>query len=222
MGELTLVVGNKNYSSWSLRPWLLMKQFNLSFEEIRIPLYQEDSQAALERLSPSALVPVLVNGDLTVWDSLAICEYLDELYPDLSMWPRDRDTRAIARSVSAEMHSGFAAIRSHMPMNCRKTFPGKGLNPDTTAEIKRVTQIWRDCLNHYGQRYGQNGPMLFGDFSIADAMFAPVALRFTTYQVELDALSQSYVSTILNLPAMQEWILAGRQETEVLTDFEPY
>ena len=218
MDKFTLVIGNKNYSSWSLRPWLLLKQFDIAFEEIRIPLYQAETKAAIQKYSPSGLVPALIHGDITVWDTLAICEYVQDLYPSLAMWPRDREARAIARSVSAEMHSGFAAVRTHMPMNCKKSFPGKGLNAETEPQIARITQLWRECR----AQYGKDGSMLFGDFSIADAMYAPVASRFTTYQVKLDEVSQAYVSSLLALPALQEWYAAGREETEVLSAFEPY
>ncbi|MBI1423232.1 MAG: glutathione S-transferase [Gammaproteobacteria bacterium] len=218
MDKFTLVIGNKNYSSWSLRPWLLMKQFGISFEEIRIPLYQAETKAAIQKYSPSGLVPALIHGDITVWDSLAICEYLQDLYPSLVMWPRERAARAIARSAAAEMHSGFAAVRTHMPMNCKKSFPGKGLNAETEPQVARITQLWRECR----AKYGKGGAMLFGDFSIADAMYAPVAIRFTTYQVKLDAVCQDYVSSLLALPVMQEWFAAARAETEVLSAFEPY
>ena len=216
--DLRLVIGNKNYSSWSLRPWLLLKQFGIPFEEIRVPLYQAESKQALQKYSPSGLVPVLIHGELAVWDSLAICEYVQEVFPSQAMWPLGRGTRAIARAASAEMHSGFTAVRSHMPMNCRKSFPGKGLNQATAAEIARITQLWCDCRN----TYGEDGSMLFGRFSIADAMFAPVALRFNTYQVELDEVCQAYVSAIMDLPAVKEWVGAARLEAEVLPDFEPY
>lgn len=218
MTNLTLVIGNKNYSSWSLRPWLLLKQFDLPFEEIRIPLYQAESKQAIQKRSPSGMVPTLINGDITVWDSLAICEYVQDLFPALSMWPRDRDTRAIARAVSAEMHSGFMAVRSHMPMNCKKSFPGKGLNAESEPQVQRITQIWRECRS----KYAKDGPLLFGGFSIADAMFAPVAIRFNTYQVELDEVCAAYVSAILALPAMKQWISEACKESEVLSQFEPY
>lgn len=218
MEKLTLVIGNQNYSSWSLRPWLLLKQFAIPFEEIRIPLYQTGSKEALATYSPSGLVPVLKHADFTVWDSLAICEYVQDLFPSRAMWPSERNARAIARSVSAEMHSGFSAMRTHMPMNCKKFFPGKGLTPESERDIERITQIWRDCRAHYGK----DGPMLFGEFSIADAMFAPVVLRFRAYQVELDEVCEAYKAAILALPAMQEWIAAGCAEAEVLPAFEPY
>lgn len=218
MNKLTLVIGNKNYSSWSLRPWLLLKQFNVPFEEIRIPLYRPGSEEALADLSPSGLVPALINGSTTVWDSLAICEYIQELYPASAMWPRDREPRAIARSICAEMHSGFNAIRQHMPANCRKSYPGKGLDTETEPEVRRIMQIWRECRS----RYGKGGSMLFGDFSVADAMFAPVALRFNTYQTDLDEVSEAYKLAILELQGIREWMSAARRESEVLPEFEPY
>jgi len=218
MNRLTLAIGNKNYSSWSLRPWLLLKQFDVPFEEIRIPLYEAGSKEALQALSPSGLVPALIHGDVKVWDSLAICEYVQELFSTMAMWPHEREARAIARSISCEMHAGFGALRSSMPMNCIKTFPGKGLNPEAEADIRRIQQIWRDCRS----KYGKNGPLLFGNFTIADAMFAPVVLRFETYRVELDDDARAYASAVLELPAMQEWLSAASRETEVLPRFEPY
>ena len=152
MNNLTLIIGNKNYSSWSLRPWLLLKHFDIPFEEVRIPLYSAESQDALRTLSPSGLVPTLIHGDLKIWDSLAICEYIQELFPSLAMWPFDREARGVARSVSCEMHSGFSAIRNHMPMNCKKSFPGKGLNTESESEIARVQKIWRECRTKYEKK----------------------------------------------------------------------
>lgn len=218
MDELTLVTGNRNYSSWSLRPWLLLRYFNIPFKEVRIPLYREGSQEALSRWSPSGLVPVLRHADFAVWDSLAICEYLQDLYPDYPLWPQDMRARAVARSVAAEMHSGFAALRESMPMNCRRAFPGKGLTTGTRTDIRRVAAIWRACR----EKYGAGGPLLFGEFSIADAMYAPVALRFRTYAVQLDEVCAAYAAAILSLPAMQEWIASAEVEAEVLEEFEPY
>jgi len=217
MNQLTLVIGNKNYSSWSLRPWLLLKHFNIPFKEVRIPLYREETSESLSRWSPSGLVPVLKHGDLAVWDSLAICEYVQELYPDLALWPKDVKARAVARSVSAEMHSGFVALRHSMPMNCRRSFPGKGLNNESSTDIRRVISIWRECR----EKYGEGGPLLFGRFTIADAMYAPVAQRFRTYDVHLDETSAAYVSAILSLPEMKEWISSAITEEEVLEEFEP-
>ena len=213
MNDLILVIGNKNYSSWSLRPWLVLRHF-----EVRVPLYRQDTYDTLLKMSPSGLVPVLKNRDLTVWDSLSICEYLQELYPTLPLWPTDKRQRAVARSICAEMHSGFSALRNNMPMNCRKSYSGKGRNTQTENDIKRITQIWLECRSSYGE----NGPMLFGNFSIADAMFAPVALRFNTYGVELDGVLGAYVSTILSMPEAVEWMEAAKMETEVLTEYEPY
>lgn len=218
MSQLTLIIGNKNYSSWSLRPWLLLKQFNIPFKEIYIPLYGASSKEAMAKWCPSGLVPTLRDGDLTVWDSLSICEYLNDLFPERTMWPKTREARAMARSISAEMHSGFSALRRLMPMNCRLSFPGKGLTDESAADIQRITSIWRECR----EKFGAGGPMLFGEFTIADAMYAPVALRFKTYGVQLDEVCDAYVSAILSLPAMQEWIIGAEAEEEVLEQFEPY
>jgi glutathione S-transferase len=218
MDKLTLVIGTKNYSSWSLRPWLALRHAGIPFEEVRIPLYRADSGPELTKWSPSGLVPALKHGTLTVWDSLAICEYLHECFPDQNLWPAEPQARAIARSVSAEMHAGFMALRSHMPMNCRLSFPGKGMSADSRKDIDRVLAIWRQCRT----QYGAEGPMLFGGFSIADAMYAPVALRFVTYDVPLDTVAQQYVDAILSLPALQEWLDAARAEPERLEMFEPY
>jgi glutathione S-transferase len=218
MAVLTLVIGNKNYSSWSLRPWLLMRQAGIPFEEMRIPLYQNATRELIASLSPSGLLPVLRHGDVTVWDSLAICEYVHELYPDCALWPAEQTDRAVARSAAAEMHAGFRALRQHMPMNCRGRFPGRGLNPETQADIRRVLALWRHCRANFGGK----GPMLFGDFSIADAMYAPVASRFRTYDVQLDPVCAAYVGSLLALPAMLEWVDAARREPERLEQFEPY
>lgn len=216
MDRLTLVIGNKNYSSWSLRPWLLLKQFGIAFDEVRIPLFQPGSEQRLRELSPSGRVPVLRDASLTVWDTLAICEYLAEKFPRLPFWPASVEARAIARCVSAEMHSGFTALRENMSMNCRKHFPGKGRAPGVQEDIDRITEIWRDCRN----RYGAGGDMLFGKFSIADAMFAPVTFRFVTYAVETDPVSAAYVKAVQALPPMQEWLAAARAEQEVIARYE--
>ncbi|WP_026735100.1 glutathione S-transferase family protein [Fischerella sp. PCC 9605] len=216
MADLTLVIGNKNYSSWSLRPWLAMKQFGLNLEEIRIPLYTPESASKIRQYSPSGKVPVLLHGTQTVWDSLAICEYLAEEFPNLNWWPEDKAARAIAHSISAEMHSGFQNLRNNMPMNCRAKLPGKGMAIGVQKDIDRITTIWRECR----QKFGSGGNMLFGKFTIADAMFAPVVLRFTIYNVQLDAVAKDYVEAILALPALQEWIKAGEAEQEIISAFE--
>lgn len=216
--DLTLVIGNKNYSSWSLRPWLALKQARIAFKEIRIPLYNEESPSRIKQHSPSGKVPALRDASVTVWESLAICEYLAEKFPEKHLWPADRKARALARSVASEMHAGFAALRQHMPMNCRHRLPGKGRTPETFKDIERIRALWNDSRD----RFGKGGDFLFGKFSIADAMYAPVVLRFVTYEVELDPISAAYVKTIIALPAIQQWVADARAESEVIPPFEPY
>jgi glutathione S-transferase len=216
VSKLTLVVGNKNYSSWSLRPWLAMKMLGLDFEEVRIPLYRPESKAAILRYSPAVKVPCLVDGSIRVWDSLAIIEYLAESHREL--WPDAPAARALARSISAEMHSGFPNLRQHMSMNVRKRHPGKGRTPESEADMRRVLDIWSDCR----VRFGSAGPFLFGRFTAADAMYAPVVLRFRTYEVELPADCRAYADAVLALPALREWIAAAERETESLPQFEQY
>jgi glutathione S-transferase len=205
-----LVIGNKNYSSWSLRAWLALVKSGLPFEEIRVPL---DTPGYKERLlanSPSGKVPALREGDVTVWDSLAIVEFAAEAQP--SLWPADRMVRAVARSVAAEMHSGFAALRGAMPMNCRAAGRQVKIEPDIRRDIERIQAIWMDCR----QRFGQGGPWLFGAFSGADAMYAPVATRFETYGVQGSPLVAEYVRTVLADPDMQRWYEDARAEQEVI------
>ncbi len=216
MSEPTLVIGNKNYSSWSLRPWLAMKVAGIPFAEHRIPLYGPGSKDQILVYSPAGKVPCLADGDLRVWDSLSICEYLAEKHPGL--WPQDPAARALARSVSAEMHSGFANLRAKMSMNIRKRYPGLGRTPESMADVARIVSLWSDCR----ARYGKGGPFLFGAFSIADAMYAPVVLRFRTYEVELPADCRAYSDAVLALLAMQDWIAAAMAETESLPQFELY
>ena len=217
MPQYTLVIGNKNYSSWSLRAWLLMKHSGIAFEEVRVPLYTAGYKDALRKYAPSGKVPVLIDGGLAVWDSLAIAEYLAERHPDRQLWPADSVQRAVARSISAEMHSGFAPLRSNMTMNCRGSFPGVGRTVEVAADIDRIQRIWTDCR----ERFGAAGPYLFGAFTIADAMYAPVVLRFKTYAVQLAPAARQYAEAILALPALQDWIEAARAETEVIAAFEP-
>lgn len=212
MADLTLIIGNKNYSSWSLRPWLALKQAGIQFDEIRIPLYTPEASAKIRQYSPAGKVPILKHGDITVWESLAICDYLAETFPSSIWWPEAKPARAIARSISAEMHAGFAALRTHMYMDCRARRPGEGMTDAVQQDIDRITAMWRDCR----QQFDKAGDFLLGDFSIADAMYAPVVLRFITYGVALDPICQAYVETILNLPAMQEWLAAAIAEPEVL------
>jgi glutathione S-transferase len=217
MARYTLVIGNKNYSSWSLRAWLLMKQTGLAFEEIRIPLYEGNYKDAIRKYSASGKVPALIDGDLAIWDSLAISEYLAEQHPELHLWPVEPARRAVARSISAEMHSGFGALRSNMSMNCRGSFPGVGRTVEVAADIDRIQRIWTECR----ERAGSRGSFLFGAFSIADAMYAPVVLRFKIYAVQLAPICRQYADTILGLPSLQQWVAEGKAETEVIPAFEP-
>ncbi len=216
--DLALVIGNKNYSSWSLRPWLALKQAGIPFREIRISLYTGESRAEIKKYSPSGKVPALLDGGVTVWESLAIGEYLADKFPEKQLWPADLAARALARTVSCEMHAGFSALRSHMAMNCRKQLPGKGRTPEVLKDIERITALWNDCR----ASFGRGGDFLFGKFSVADAMYAPVALRFVTYAVDLDPVSAAYVKTLSALPAIRQWIADARAETEVIPRFEPY
>lgn len=216
MGVPLLVIGNKNYSSWSLRPWLALKVLGVAFEELRIPLQTPDTRASILRYSPAGKVPCLVDGELRVWESLAILETLAEAHPQL--WPEAREARAHARSISAEMHAGFPNLRQHMSMNVRKRRPGKGRTPEALEEVARIVAMWSECR----ARYGVHGPYLFGRFSAADAMYAPVVLRFRTYEVELPPACRAYGDAMLALPAMQEWITAAEAETEVIAKFEAH
>lgn len=198
----TLVIGTKNWSSWSLRPWLLMRVAGIPFAEVEIPLRETGSPAALARHSPTGLVPVLkVAGGPQVWDSLAIAEYLNECHPDRRLWPDGRSARAHARSVSAEMHAGFATLRREMPMDILGRYPGTVQSTATAGDIARICALWREARADYAQ----TGPFLFGQFSIADAMYAPVVTRFITYGVSLGPTEQAYADTIASLPAMAEW-----------------
>ena len=210
--SLTLVIGNKNYSSWSLRPWLAMKQAGIAFNETTVLLQRPDTTEKILRYSPSGRVPCLLEGELTVFDSLAICEYVNEK-KDGSLWPRDVNARARARSVAAEMQSGFAALRTHMPMDIRSRNADRGRTAlqraDVAADIARIHSVWNECL-------AEGGPMLFGSFSIADAFYAPVVTRFVTYGVKLSPLLEAYSENLLALPAMQQWIAAAKAEPETL------
>jgi glutathione S-transferase len=210
----TLVIGNRNYSSWSLRPWLALRVAGISFEEVRIPLYVPGSKQQILRHTPAGKVPVLVAPEVTVWESLAILEYLAERHPEAWLWPADAAQRAHARAVSTEMHAGFAALRANLTMNLRKTFPDYPATPEVMADIARIQTIWTECLNRSG------GPFLFGTFGNADAMFAPVVTRFITYSVNVDAACARYMAAVRALPALDEWYAAARQEAEVLPQFE--
>ena len=206
--KLTLVIGNKNYSSWSLRAWLPMRHYGIPFEEVRLPLDTPEFVRGVERWSPSGRVPVLHRGDLVVWDSLAICEYINETFLDGRAWPQGASERAVARAVSAEMHSGFQALRTALPMNCRRRARNFIVPPDAQRDIARITHLWRDCR----ARFGVGGAFLFGEFSIADAMYAPVALRFRSYGVTLGDSEQRYADAVRELPAVREWSAAAEAE----------
>ena len=212
MADLTLVIGNKAYSSWSLRPWLALRHIGVPFAEVLVPLRQPDSRARILEHSPTGKVPLLRHGERAIWDSLAICEYLAETFPDARLWPDDAYARAVARSVSAEMHSGFVSLRTTMPMDLKRRVPGKGRSEETLADIARIKDIWRDAR----ARFGGAGPYLFGRFSIADCLYAPVVTRFETYGVDLDPVCRAYADTIFALPALREWTEAARAESWVL------
>ena len=216
MPNLTLVIGNKAYSSWSLRPWLLMKQAGIEFNEVRLSLYAKDARQTILQHSPTGKVPVLKDNELNIWDSLAICEYLAEKYPGKQLWPAAVAARAHARAISAEMHSGFTELRTQMPMNVRREMPARPMSPALSADLSRVQTIWNQCR----QQFGRDGPFLFGAFCIADAMYAPVVSRLRTYGIELSSPAAEYAATVHALPAMQEWIAGARAETEVNLQYE--
>ncbi|WP_019142091.1 glutathione S-transferase family protein [Noviherbaspirillum massiliense] len=215
--RLKLVIGNKNYSSWSMRPWVAMTAFGVPFEEIMVQLDRPDTGTRIAEYSHAGRVPVLIDGDLTVWDSLAICEYLAERCPEKGFWPRNPAARALARSVCAEMHSSFTGLRSAMWMNIRARFPGKGRTAQAQADIGRISEIWESCL----ARSGPNG-YLFGDFSIADAFYAPVVMRFRTYEVALAPALQAYVERIIAHPAVAQWMRDAENEPEHLKKYDVY
>ncbi len=215
---LKLVIGNKNYSSWSMRPWLALRASQIPFEEIFIPLYT-DNAADKDRIlsfSHSGKVPALIDGDITVWDSLAIIEYLAERFPQAGLWPDDRARRAHARSISAEMHSGFMALRSECGMNLHRPVRAVELSADARANVARIQEIWTECR----ERHGTLGPFLFGAFGAADAMFAPVVHRFRTYAIPVAPQAAAYMETMMALPAFAEWTRAGLAETLVIEKFE--
>lgn len=212
-----LIIGNKNYSSWSMRPWVAMTAFGIPFEEVRIALGQPDTSMRIAQYSIAGRVPVLIAGETTVWDSLAICEYLAEQFPDKGMWPHDVEARAIARSICAEMHSGFTELRSAMWMNIRASFPGKGRTPGAQADIGRISEIWENCLARSGQHH-----FLFGHFSIADAYFAPVIMRFRTYGVWLPPALQAYMDRVIAHPAVARWMREAVEEGDRLEKYDVY
>lgn len=211
---MKLIIANRTYSSWSLRAWLAVKASGHPFEEQLVLLRQPDTRASILRWSPSGKLPCLIDNELAIWDSLAIAEYLAEETPPL--WPLDGASRAVARSISAEMHSGFQALRSQMPMNLRRNAPLKTLSPELVADIQRIETLWTECR----QRFGDRDPYLFGAWSIADMMYAPVCLRFESYQVELGPVARDYLQHVLAHPHILEWRAAAEQETAVIPDYD--
>jgi glutathione S-transferase len=213
---LKIVVGNKNYSSWSMRGWIVLRHTGAPFEEVVVPLDQPDTAATIKRWSPSGRVPALIDGEVTIWDSIAICEYLNEKFPAAKLWPGDPAARAVARSVSAEMHSGFQALRGHCLMRIRSSFPARPLPDDVAKDVARVTEIWADCR----RRFGKEGPYLFGAFSIADVMYAPVVSRFRTYSLPLEGAAKEYADALWDDFAVREWVKAAHEEKLVASKHE--
>lgn len=214
MSEFTLIIGNKNYSSWSLRPWVWMKHLGVDFDEIVVPLYESDTDEKLDKYFSNYKVPVLKHNDFEVWDSLAICEYIDELFPQGLFW--DPKQRAMMRSLCSEMHSSFTSLRSELPMNCRREPTHLAISDACQTDINRIQDLWQ----HAAKFSDGKADWLFGSFSIADAMFAPVVLRFHSYDVALNAKASAYVERMLEHPAMLNWIEAGRAESQVIQSEE--
>jgi glutathione S-transferase len=208
MAELKLVIGSKTYSSWSLRPWLLLRYHNVAFREIPVALNQPDTKSRIAEYSPSGKVPVLLNGPEKIWDSLAICEYAAETLKLPAAWPTDVTLKFQARSLVCEMHSGFPDLRNELPMDCRRPPGPQGYSSAAAADIARIREIWKACRS----THARNGDWLFGKFGIVDAFFAPVVLRFHTYAVPVDGVERDYMNTVLHLPALREWLGAAMLE----------
>ena len=209
---LHLIIGNKNYSSWSFRPWLGMKATGIAFEETVISLEAKDFKDRVQAMSGAGKVPVLIDGEIRVWESLAILEYLAEKYPAAALWPRNADARAHARAIASEMHAGFLPLRRHLPMNIWRPVKMRALDDGAAADVRRIDTIWSECR----ARFGAGGRFLYGAFSAADAMFAPVVSRFHTYDVAVSAAARAYMDAVMALPAWSEWSDAARRETWVL------
>lgn len=216
--KLKLVIGNKNYSSWSMRAWVLLRQAGIPFEEIQLKFDENARATGVEYFSPTRQVPVLLLNDAPVWDSLAICETVAEIYPEKRLLPEHPRRRAVARSICAEMHAGFRELRNAMPMNIRASLPGKGMSEAVQRDITRVVDAWCDCR----EQCGGSGELLFGHFTVADAYYAPVVMRFMTYDVPLPPVARQYVEAVRALPAVAEWMSAARRETEFVAADEPY
>jgi glutathione S-transferase len=216
--KLQLVIGNKNYSSWSMRPWVLLRQFEIPFEEVQLKFDNDVRVIGIEKYSRAGKVPVLLVDGEAVWDTLAIAETAAELFPQKHLWPEDARARRVARSACAEMHSGFQKLRGNMPMNIRGRHPGKGMTPEVKKDVERIVALWAECR----ERFGSAGPLLFGRFSIADAFFAPVVMRFRTYGVDVPRGAQDYCAAVESLAAVREWMDAARKEGDFVAADEPY
>ena len=213
---LKLIIGNKNYSSWSLRPWIAMKVAGIAFDEEVISLDAKDFKSRVTKISGTGKVPALADGKVQVWESLAILEYLAEKHPDACLWPAEPAARALARAIAAEMHAGFVPLRRHLPMNMWRPVMPRELAPDVESNVRRIEAIWSDCRT----RYGAGGAYLFGSFGAADAMYAPVVSRFHTYAVEVGAMARAYMDAVMALPAWGEWRTAALKEPWVLAEDE--
>ncbi len=213
---LKLIIGNKNYSSWSLRPWIAMKAAGIPFEETVIPFGDPDFKQRVGEVSGTGKVPVLIDGDNRIWESLAILEYLAEKFPDAALWPKEAAARAHARSIASEMHAGFGAMRGELPMNFLRPVIKRALTPDTEANVRRIETIWTDCR----ARFGKGGPFLFGRFGAADAMYAPVVARLHTYDVDVGDAARAYMAAVMALPAWREWHAAALKETWIVPEDE--
>ncbi len=214
---MKLIIGNKNYSSWSLRPWIAMKTAGIPFEERVISLNDPQFKRTVAKISPAGKVPALADGEVHVWESLAILEYLAEKFPDAKLWPADPQGRAHARAIAAEMHAGFVPLRRECPMNFWRPVKKRELSPEAAANVARIDAMWTDCRS----RFGSGGEFLFGAFGAADAMYAPVVGRFATYAVDVGPSSRAYMEAVMGLPAWQEWRAAAVKEPWVLPDDEP-
>ncbi|NWG24808.1 MAG: glutathione S-transferase family protein [Pseudorhodoplanes sp.] len=214
---MKLIVGNKNYSSWSMRPWIAMRVFGIDFTDEVIPLYQPGSREKILAHSPSGKVPCLIDGDIAVWETLAILDYLADKFPNLPLWPKDMKARAMARAISSEMHAGFAPLRNHLPMNMRRDPKRpRDLTPDVEANVERIDAIWSGAR----AQFGKDGPFLFGAFTNADAMYAPVVSRFASYNIKVGEPSRRYMDAVMALPAWKEWEVAGLAEPWIMQNNE--
>jgi len=214
---LKLIIGNKNYSSWSLRPWIAMKVAGIAFEEEVISLDAKDFKTRVTKVSGTGKVPALIDGSVQVWESLAILEYLAEKFPQAKLWPTDAKARAHARATASEMHAGFLPLRRDCPMNIWRPVKKRELTPEASANVRRIDAMWTDCR----RRFGKGGPFLFGPFTAADAMYAPVVSRFRTYAIDVGPASRAYMDAVMALPAWAEWTSAAVKEAWVLPEDEP-